>query len=158
LGAALIAYEAAIATDRRGALPVADFFGDGSDGTLHNRLSDGERILSVAFRPPISGERALYRRVIGRAYAEWPLVEVVARAVIAEGRFAFLRVAAGGVAPVPLRFPGVEAALRGASPAADKIREAAGLAIAGAKPLPQTGYKLQLLRELMIDLLTELAA
>ena len=60
-------------------------------------------IRSVELPPPLAGERALYKRAISRSHAEWPLVEVCARAVVAAGSFQFIRIAAGGIAPVPLR-------------------------------------------------------
>ena len=62
---------------------------------------------------PLAGERALYKRAISRTHAEWPLVEVCARAVVADGAFQFVRIAAGGIAPVPLRLEAAEAALQG---------------------------------------------
>jgi xanthine dehydrogenase YagS FAD-binding subunit len=157
LGAALLAYDAAARTDRR-MLGVADLLGDGTDGTIDNRLGAGERILSVALGAPLAGERARYRRAIGRAYAEWPLVEILVRAVIADGRFSFVRIAAGGVAPVPLRLAAVEAALEGKAADSASIRQAAALAAAGSKPLPQTGYKLALLEDLLVDVLEQIAA
>jgi xanthine dehydrogenase YagS FAD-binding subunit len=156
LGAALLAYDGVVRTDRR-TLPITDLFGDGADGTADNRLGESERIVSIAMGAPLSQERAVYRRAIGRAYAEWPLVEIVVRAVIAEHRFAFIRIAAGGVAPVPLRLPAAEAALEGKATDPAALRLAAALAMAGSKALPQTGYKLQLLEELLIDVLERVA-
>ena len=152
LGAALLAYDAVVQTDRR-TLGIADLFGDGSDGTVDNRLTEGERILAIAMSVPLVEERAVYRRAIGRAYAEWPLVEIVLRAAIEDGRFALIRIAAGGIAPVPLRLSAAEAALEGKAIDPAALRLAAALAIAGSKALPQTGYKLQLLEELLIDVL-----
>ena len=70
-------------------------------------LQPGEMIRSIALPAPLAGERALYKRAISRSYAEWPLVEVCARAVVADGAFQFVRIAAGGIAPVPLRLTGV---------------------------------------------------
>ena len=140
-----------------GRFAIADLFGDGSDGTVDNQLAEGERIVTIAMGAPLPQERAVYRRAIGRAYAEWPLVEIVVRAVIAEHRFAFIRIAAGGVAPVPLRLPAAEAALEGKTTDPGALRLAAALAIAGSKALPQTGYKLQLLEELLIDVLERVA-
>jgi xanthine dehydrogenase YagS FAD-binding subunit len=75
-----------------------------------------------------------------------------------DGKFQFVRISAGGIAPVPLRLTACETALQGqvASPAA--IAEAASRATAGAKPLPMTAYKLDLLEGLVHDLLERLAA
>jgi xanthine dehydrogenase YagS FAD-binding subunit len=77
------------------------------------RSQPGEMIRSVELPPPLGGERALYKRAISRSHAEWPLVEVCARAVISGGAFQFIRLTAGGIAPVPVRLAAAEAALQG---------------------------------------------
>ena len=157
LAAALLAYDATVATDRRPALTVPQLLGDGSNGRADNQLGDGEMIKGVQLGTPVAGERALYKRAIGRTYAEWPLVEVVARAVVSTGGFQFVRIAAGGIAPVPLRLAAAEAAAQGAPANAATAAKAAEQAIVGAKPLPMTGYKLDLLKGLVQDLLERLA-
>lgn len=153
MAAALLAYDAAVATDRRRSVSITQLLGDGSDGASDHRLSPGETITSVALPPPVAGERAFYKRAIGRTYAEWPLAELVACVVVGDGRFQMVRLAAGGVAPVPLRLTDAEAATVGAAADAATIAEAARRAIAGAKPLPLTRYKLALLSGLVRDLL-----
>ncbi len=105
-----------------------------------------------------AGERAHYKRAISRSYAEWPLVEVCARAVIADGAFRSVRIAAGGIAARPLRLRASEAVLEGRPPTEATIANAAKLVTDGAKPLPMTGYKLELLNGLVRDLLTQMAA
>ena len=70
-------------------------------------------IKQIVLGAPLAGERALYKRAISRIYAEWPLVELCARAVVADGVFKFVRLGAGGIAPVPLRLKASEAALEG---------------------------------------------
>jgi xanthine dehydrogenase YagS FAD-binding subunit len=157
MAAALLAYDATITTDRRKQLSVGDLLGDGSNGSADHLLQAGEAIRSIALPAPLAGERALYKRAISRTHAEWPLVELCVRAVIADGRFKFVRIAAGGIAPVPLRLTAVEAALDGAAATPATIAEAARKAISGAKPLPMTGYKLNLLQGLVRDLLEQVA-
>jgi len=78
--------------------------------------------------------------------------------VVADGIFKFVRLGAGGIAPVPLRLQAAEAALEGKRADAATIAEAARQSTAGAKPLPMTGYKLDLLSGLVRDLLEQLAA
>ena len=158
LAAALLAYEATVATDRRAALFIPQLLGNGGNGRADNELGDGEMIESVQLGAPIAGERALYKRAIGRTYAEWPLVEVVARAVVSGGSFQFVRIAAGGLAPVPLRLASAEAAAQGAPANAATAAKAAEQAVVGAKPLPMTAYKLDLLKGLVRDLLERLAS
>ena len=158
MAAALLAYEASIVTDKRNGLTVGEVFGDGANGAADNALLPGEMIKSVELPAPIEGERALYKRAISRTHAEWPLVEVCARAVIRNGAFAFIRIAAGGIAPVPLRLQASEAALQGKLVNAAVIADAAKQAISGARPLPMTEYKLDLLAGVVQDLLEWLAA
>jgi xanthine dehydrogenase YagS FAD-binding subunit len=156
MAAALLAYDAKIDTDQRRGLSVREILGDGSRGADH-ALASGEMIASVALLAPVAGERALYKRAISRSHAEWPLVEVCVRAVVAAGTFAFIRITAGGIAPVPLRMTASEAALQGKPANQATIVEAARQATDGAKPLPMTGYKLDLLSGLVRDLLERLA-
>ncbi len=158
MATALAAYEARVATDKRGAISIGELFGDGSQGRADNALQPGEAIRRIVLPPPLAGERALYKRAISRSHAEWPLVELCARAVIENGTFRFVRIAAGGVAPVPLRLRASEIALTDAPATDAAIADAAKQAVAGAKPLPMTGYKLDLLSGLVRDLLTQLAA
>ena len=158
MAAALLAYEATITTDRRTALSIRELLGDGSDGRSDHALQPGEKIRSIALPAPRIGERARYKRAISRTHAEWPLAEVCARAVIADGTFKYVCIAAGGIAARPLRLNAAEAALEGRPPTEAAIADAAKLATEGATPLPMTGYKLDLLSGLVRDLLTQLAS
>ena len=66
-------------------------------------------------------------------------------------------ITAGGIAPVPLRLEASEAALQGKPATAATIAQAAELATSGAKPLPMTGYKLELLTGLVRDVMERIA-
>jgi xanthine dehydrogenase YagS FAD-binding subunit len=158
LAAALLAYEATVTTSARERLTIGALLGDGSDGTADNTLKAGEYITHVDMPAPLARERAGYRRAISRAHAEWPLVEVVVRAVIADGKFQFVRVAAGGIAPVPLRFAEVESALLRSAFDESSIRQAAALSWRDAKPLPGTAYKLKLLEQEIVDVVQSLTS
>jgi xanthine dehydrogenase YagS FAD-binding subunit len=155
LGAALIAYDATVDTNMR-RIDAGPLLDGGPEGAADNALARGEIIQSVALQTPRAGERAVYKRAISRAYAEWPLVEVVARAVVSDGRFHFVRVVAGGVAPAPIRLPAVEAAAEGAPATSATVAEAAAHCADGAKLLPATAYKIDLLRGLLRDLMEAL--
>ena len=151
LAAALLAYGATVTTSQRAGLSIEALLGDGADGARDNLLAPDERISRVDLPVPLAGERAGYRRAISRTSPEWPLVEVVVRATISEERFTFVRMTAGGIAPVPLRFVDAEQALQSATADAANIRKAAERATANARPLPGTGYKLKLLEQTIID-------
>jgi xanthine dehydrogenase YagS FAD-binding subunit len=158
MAAALLAYDAHITTDRRDGLTIAELFGDGSNGRADHALPPGEMIAKIVLPAPLAGERAAYKRAISRTYAEWPLVEVCARVGIADGIFELVRLAAGGIAPVPLRLTACEKMLQGKPANAAAITEAEKQATSGAKPLPMTTYKLDLLEGLVRDLLERLVA
>lgn len=158
MATALLAYDATVSTSRRAALTVGQLMGDGSNGAADNALLPGEMIEAITLLPPLRDERAAYKRAIGRALAEWPLAEVVARVVVENGAFRFVRLAAGGVAPVPIRLAAAEAAAQGAPVSVATIAEAARAATEGAKPLPMTGYKLELLAGLVRDLMERLTS
>jgi xanthine dehydrogenase YagS FAD-binding subunit len=158
MAAALLAYDARIATDRRGGLTIAELLGDGSNGRADHALLPGEMITKIVLPAPLAGERAAYKRAISRTYAEWPLVEVCVRVGIADGKFQLVRLAAGGIAPVPLRLTACESMLQGKPANVEAIAEAAKQATSGAKPLPMTTYKLYLLEGLVLDLLEKLVA
>jgi xanthine dehydrogenase YagS FAD-binding subunit len=153
LAAALLAYDARLDTDRRRDLSLNEALGDGTSAASETALAPGELIVSVALPPPRPGERAAYKRAVGRAHAEWPLVELIARATIEAGAFVQLRLVAGGVAPVPLRLVAAEAAALGRPATPATIAAAAAAAVEGANPLAHSAYKLDLLQGLVRDLL-----
>jgi xanthine dehydrogenase YagS FAD-binding subunit len=155
MATALLAYDATIRTNLRPALTTEQLLGDGSNGAADHALLPGEMIEAVELPPPTPSERGSYKRAIGRAYAEWPLVEVVARVVVSDGALQLVRLTAGGVAPVPIRLAAAEAAAQGAPVSAATIAASARAAIEGANPLPMTGYKLDLLAGLVQDLLEQ---
>src|SRR6516165_792288 len=113
MAAALLAYDAKITTDRRSGLTITDLLGDGTQAHADHALAPGEMITAVTLPVPLAGERASYKRAISRTYAEWPLAELCARVVVADGKFQLVHLAAGGIAPVPLRLTLAEAALSG---------------------------------------------
>ena len=158
MAAVLLTYDATIITYQRSGLSIPDILGDGSNGAADNALLPGEMIRGIELPAPRQGERAFYKRAIGRSHAEWPLVEVCARAVVIDGTFQFIRLSAGGIAPVPLRLQAAEASLQGKPANPLNIAVAVKLATSGAKPLPMTGYKLDLLGGVVQDLLEKLAA
>jgi xanthine dehydrogenase YagS FAD-binding subunit len=158
LAAALLAYDATVTTNLRQHLTVAQLLGDGSNGSVDHALAPGEIIESITLGIPVANERGSYRRAISRSYAEWPLVEVVVRAVIADGAFEFVRIVSGAIAPVPIRLLAAESAAQGAAASAATIAKAVAQSTLGAKPLVMTGYKLDLLRGLVQDLLERVSA
>lgn len=156
LGMALLAHDARVEVRGRGSLAVADLYG--SDPTRDHLLGPGEVLTAVSLPPPAVGERAAYHRAIARAEAEWPLVEAMARLVVDDaGVVTSVAVAAGGIARVPLRLSEVEDVLAGSRITWAALAEAASLATERCAPLPQTGYKVDLLRDTVLEVLERAA-
>jgi len=158
---ALLAYDALVEVHQRGVLPVGEVYGDGSDPTRDHLLAPSEVLLAVNLPVPTPGERGAYHRAISRAEAEWPLVEAVARLVMDGTRISTAAVAVGGVAHTPLRLPEVEAALAGMTIGADSpatLMTASAAAMKRCQPLAQTGYKVGLLRDTVLEVLERATA
>lgn len=153
LGMALMAYEASIEVQGGKARTVAELYGDGSDPRHDHRLEAGALLTTVVLPPPTPGERSAYFRAISRSRSEWPLVEVLARLVVDGDTIVHAAVAMGGVAPVPLRLPKVDAGLVGKPAKLATLAAAAKLAREGASPLPMTGYKVDLVEGTVLETL-----
>jgi len=148
IGAALLTYDATLTVTGRGRITVADLYGDGTAFADHT-LQPGELITQVHLPAPAAGEQGAYQRLMSRALAEWPLVEVVVRLVVNDGTIDLARVGIGGVANIPFRLTGVEEALEGRAATDDVLKAAAATATTRAEPLPQTGYKVAMVETLV---------
>lgn len=155
---ALLTYDATVTLADESELTVAELLGDGVDPTRDNLLPDGAVVVAVNLPAPMEGERAAYFRTISRFEAEWPLVEAVARARLgADGIVSDCAVGLGGVATVPLRMTAAEQELSGRPLDDDRIRAAAEACTAGVKPLAETGYKVELIRVTVTEVLERLS-
>ncbi len=147
LGCALLAYDATFtvleAAGLRDAGTVEALFGSGADPTRDNQLPDGAVLYAVHVDTG-AGDRSAYGRATGRTWAEWPLVEATVRVGPAG-----VVIAAGGVAPVPVRLRVAEQALGSGASAGEAIhRECASRQL-----LAQSAYKVDLLAGLVQALL-----
>lgn len=146
LGCALLAYDATYtvldAAGLRDAGTIEDLFGTGADPTRDHQLPAGALLYAVHVDTG-AGDRGAYGRATGRTWAEWPLVEATVR-ITPTG----IVIAAGGVAPVPVRLRIAEQALRSGAQVSQAIeRECASRTL-----LDQAAYKVGLLAGLVQDL------
>ena len=155
---ALLCYETEIelADGRRGS--TQQLLGDGVDPSRDNTLEHGEVISAVHIDAPWANEHGAYFRSISRFEAEWPLVECVVRASIVDDAIAQVALALGGIATVPLRMSAAETQLVGSSLDDDTIAAVAAACTAGATPLPETGYKVDLIVATVTETLERLRA
>jgi xanthine dehydrogenase YagS FAD-binding subunit len=153
MGMALLAHDAKVVLAGGKTLAIAELYGDGKDPRREHTLAEGTLVTGVVVPRPSPVERAAYFRTTARARAEWPLVEAFVRIAVDEDRITHAAVAVGAVAPIPMRLPLVEAALVGKAPDDRVLRAAAATAREGAKPLPMTDYKVELLEATVLETL-----
>jgi xanthine dehydrogenase YagS FAD-binding subunit len=139
------------------AISVHDLFrrpGDRPDRDTN--LPPGSLITGVVL--PESGIAAgsRYRKVRDRASFAFAAGSVAAALDVRDGRVHDVRIAWGAVAHLPWRAWAAERALRGAPARAESYAQAADAELAGARPLPDNGYKVPLLRNLTVELLREM--
>ena len=91
-----------------------------------------------------------YVKVRDRQSYEFALCSAAVALDIRDSRIIDARVAVGGVATVPWRLHGVEAALRGALVTETNFEAAAAVATERAAPLSRNGFKLPLLRRTIV--------
>ncbi len=155
---ALLCYETTLILADGSSKTMDELLGDGNDPTRDHLLADGDVIAAVHVEPGWTDERGAYFRSISRFEAEWPLVEAVVRARVDDGVIAEVALAVGGVATVPLRMTAAEAILVSSELTDETIAAAAAACTEGANPLPETGYKVDLVLATVTETLERLRA
>jgi len=92
-----------------------------------------------------------------RASYAFALVSVAAALDVDGGQVRDVRIALGGVAHRPWRALKAEAALRGGPASEAAFRDAAIAELAGARPLRDNGFKIELVKRTLVAVLGELA-
>jgi xanthine dehydrogenase YagS FAD-binding subunit len=158
---ALLIFDAAIrmrTSQGEAEIPLGDLY---SMPTPERRngvsLPPDAMITEIVLNAP-SGGRSVYLKAMPRASWAFALVSVGLHVRIESGLIAEAGVAVGGVAPVPLRFPEVEALLAGQDASRLDADSLADMLVAGATPLSKNGYKVPLLRGLFKQALAEVLA
>jgi xanthine dehydrogenase YagS FAD-binding subunit len=120
-------------------------------------LEPGELITAVEVPAFPFAARSTYRKVRDRASYAFALVAVAAAIELDGDTVNDVRLALGGVAHKPWRAWTAEAALKGKPATVESFRAAADAELAGAKPLRDNGFKVQLVKRTIIAVLSELA-
>ncbi len=138
-------------------IPLTDFYRlPGNEPQRDTVLEHGELITSVDLPPLSFASRSLYRKVRDRASYAFALVSVAVALDIAAGVVRDVRIALGGVAPVPWRAAKAEAMLRGAPATEEMFGRAADAELADAQPLPGNAFKVPLVRNTLVRTLFDL--
>ena len=133
-------------------IPLNEFFtGPGSNIRTENALQHGEVVASVSLPLLPEGTNSTYLKAREREAGDFALVSVAAAVAVANGRITWTRIVLGGVAPYPFRAVASEEYLTGAATAdVDTVAAEAGRrAVAGATPLRDNAYKVDLAANLV---------
>lgn len=161
MGVALAAFDAAVSyetADGPGELPLTDFYLPVGD-TPHREtaLPPGALITGVTLPAAPVAAHSRYRKVRERASYAFAIGSIAAALDVRDGVVQDVRLAFGAVASRPWRARTAERALAGAPADAETFAAAADAELAAAEPLPHNGYKVTLMRNLVVAVLTELA-
>jgi xanthine dehydrogenase YagS FAD-binding subunit len=138
-------------------LPITDLHRLPEDRPdLETVLEPGELITAVELPALPLASRSTYRKVRDRASYAFALVSVAAALEVREGMVADVRLALGGVAPKPWRAWRAEEVLRGGPATEERFRAASEAELAGARPLRDNGFKVELARRTITAVLGEL--
>jgi xanthine dehydrogenase YagS FAD-binding subunit len=157
---ALVALDARVVLAGTGAtrtVALADLYRlPGDTPEVEHDLRPGELITEVVVPRLDWAANSTYVKVRDRQSYEFALCSAAVALDVRDARIVDARVAVGGVATVPWRLPGVEAALRGAPVSQATFEDATAGAAEGADPLSGNGFKIPLLRRTLIRALREL--
>ena len=161
LGVALTAFDAVVSyetPDGSGQLPLTGFYLPvGDTPHLETALPPGALITGVTLPPAPVAANSRYRKVRERASYAFAIGSIAAALDVRDGVVHEVRLALGAVASRPWRARTAEAALTGGPADAAAFAAAADAELAAARPLPHNGYKVTLMRNLVVAVLSELA-
>jgi xanthine dehydrogenase YagS FAD-binding subunit len=161
MGVALTAFDAVVSyetPDGPGEVPLTDFYLPvGDTPHLETALPPGALITHVSLPPAPVAARSRYRKVRERASYAFAIGSVAAALDIEDGFVRDARLAFGAVASRPWRARAAESVLIGAPADGGSFAAAADAELEAARPLPENGYKVTLMRNLVVAVLTELA-
>lgn len=154
LAVPLVALDALVHIQSRGGartVPLTEFYRPpGQRPDVENTLNHGELITSVEIPLPSARARSLYLKVRDRASYEFALASAAVSLVVDEGTVREARIALGGVGTVPWRCWESEEMLRDAPATTEHFRSAARAALAGARTVPGTLFKVELAERTLV--------
>ena len=132
-------------------IPLAEFHRlPGSTPERDTNLERDELIVGVILPPSRFGGRIDYLTVRDRASYAFALVSVATGLRMADGRVTDARVTLGGVAHKPWRAEAAERALVGRPLGRETIAAASDAAVAGATPLRDNAFKIELAQRAIV--------
>jgi xanthine dehydrogenase YagS FAD-binding subunit len=136
------------------AIPIADFhLLPGDTPEKETVLEPGDLITHVTLPPPAAGAKSTYLKLRDRASYEFALASAAIVVTVEQGKITRARLAMGGVGTKPWRSTDAEAALVGQPATEQTFRAAAEIALRGAKPQSENGFKIELAKRCVVHAL-----
>ncbi|MFJ4828575.1 FAD binding domain-containing protein [Streptomyces sp. NPDC088747] len=161
MAVALAAFDAVVSYETAhgpGELPLAELYLPvGDTPHLETALPPGALITGVTLPPARVAANSRYRKVRERASYAFAIGSVAAALDVQGDVVREVRLAFGAVASRPWRASEAERVLTGGPATAEAFAAAADAELAAAETLPHNGYKVTLMRNLVVAVLTELA-
>jgi xanthine dehydrogenase YagS FAD-binding subunit len=126
-------------TGNKRKIPVNGFYNG-----LGTALGAAEIVSEIQIKPPVNPNRQTYLKFRLRKAIDFAVVSVAT--VVGNEE---VKIALGGVAPMPLRAARAEKLLSGNKIDAEQARKAASYSVIDAKPLKKNAYKLPIARTLV---------
>ena len=131
-------------------IPIAELFvGPDVDILSETTLGAGDILTRAMIPSSRRGGRSVYLKAKERQAYDFALVSVGGYMEVVDGVIAEARIALGGVAPTPYFAPAASDALRGVCADEVDARAVGRLAVEGAKPMSENGYKVRLASNLV---------
>jgi xanthine dehydrogenase YagS FAD-binding subunit len=149
LAVPLIAYGAKFrVVGRNGEREVdaGEFFELPADNLMGETVLRANELLTHVILPAASTIRSAAYEVRFKQSHDWPLAAATVALTMDGKTVKSARIVMGGVAPIPWRVPAAEQALAGKTISETVALEAANAAVAGATPMSQNSYKVQVAR------------
>lgn len=119
------------------------------DYRRENILKPDEIVTEIQVPIPMPGSKGFYHKVRERLAWDHAIVSVAIIVQSSGGVAREARVVMGGVAPIPWRAPKAEEFLRGKKLDEAAAQKAGEIALEGAKPLKDNGYKVKIAQDLI---------
>ncbi|WP_406386048.1 FAD binding domain-containing protein [Streptomyces sp. NBC_01618] len=160
MAVALAAFDAVICYESArgpGELPISEFYLPVGDAPhIETALPTGALITGVMLPPALVAAHSRYRKVRERASYAFAIGSVAAALDVQDDVVREVRLAFGAVASRPWRARTAERVLTGGPVSAVAFAAAADAELAAAEALAENGYKVTLMRNLVVAMLTEL--
>jgi xanthine dehydrogenase YagS FAD-binding subunit len=161
MAVALAALDATVHVEGPGGartIPLTRFYRLPGDHPERDTVLERDELVVAVTLPPLAipAPYTTYRKVRERASFAFALVSIAAALDARGGTIREARIALGGVAHRPWRATRAEGVLRGSAATVQTIEAAITAELERAAPLRDNAYKVELARNLMVDVLQEL--